>query len=210
MDTFTAIISVIVLIMSVVVHEVSHGYVALWFGDHTAEVAGRLTLNPIKHIDPIGSIIVPGILILTGAPFPFGWAKPVPYNERNLSNPRWGTLAVASAGIIANLVLAAIFGIIFRVGSAFGLGGNNGFVLIVSIIVLVNIGLAIFNLIPVPPLDGSKILFSLLPQSLRTVRNFLEQYGFFLVIVLVVVLWQYDFISPLISTLFHLATGVTL
>ena len=210
MDTVTGILSVVVLIMSVVAHEVSHGYMALFFGDHTAEMSGRLTLNPIKHIDPIGSIIVPGILLLTGAPFPFGWAKPVPYNERNLSNARWGTLAVASAGILTNLLIALVFGIVFRVGIAFGLGNNDGFVLLVSLIVLINIGLAIFNLIPVPPLDGSKILFSLLPQSLRYIRNFLEQYGFFLVLILVVVLWQYDFISPVIAFLFKAFTGAGL
>ena len=209
MDTVTSIFSVVILIMSVVVHEVSHGYMALFWGDRTAEVAGRLTLNPLKHIDPIGSILVPGILILSGSPFPFGWARPVPYNEHNLTNQRWGTLAVASAGILANFAIALVFGIVFRAGVFFGFA-NDGFVYIVSIIILVNIGLGFFNLIPVPPLDGSKILFSVLPQSLRPVRNMLERYGFVLVLILVVLLWQYDFISPLMRALYTLLTGVTI
>jgi Zn-dependent protease len=209
MDTVTSIFGILILIMSVVIHEVSHGYAALFFGDHTAEVAGRLTLNPLKHIDPIGSILVPGILILSGSPFPFGWARPVPYNERNLRNPRWGTLAVASAGILANFALAIVFGIVFRIAIATGFA-TDGFAYIVSIIILANIGLGFFNLIPVPPLDGSKILFSLLPPSLRPVRNALERYGFVLVFILVAVLWQYDFISPLIRFLFTLLTGVNI
>ena len=206
-DTLTSISSIIVLLMSVVVHEVSHGYAALAFGDHTAEVAGRLTLNPLKHIDPIGSILVPGILILSGAPFPFGWARPVPYNERNLSNQRWGTLFVASAGVIANFAIAIVFGIIFRLGVGSGIA-NEGFIYIVSIIILANIGLGIFNLMPVPPLDGSKILFSILPPQFRGVRNFLESYGLFLVLILMFFLWKYDFISPLIRFLYTTLTGV--
>ena len=180
---------------------------ALYWGDQTALQSGRLTLNPLAHIDLVGSIIVPGILILSGSPFPFGWAKPVPYVERNLTNQRWGTLFVAAAGVLANFAIAICFGILFRLGVIFGFA-NEAFVYIVSIIILINIGLGIFNLIPVPPLDGSKILFSLLPQKLRPVRNFLEQYGFFLVLILVIVMWQYDFISPLISWLYTLATGV--
>jgi Zn-dependent protease len=208
-DTITRLITVIILIMSVVVHEVSHGYAALWFKDRTAELAGRLTLNPLKHIDIIGSIIVPGILLISGSPFPFGWAKPVPYNENNLSDKRWGTLAVASAGIIANFLLAIVFGLVFRLGVGLGLA-NDGFVYIVSIIILTNIGLGFFNLIPVPPLDGSKILFALLPQKWLGVRKTLENNGFVLVLILVVILWRFDFISPLMSMLYTVLTGVRL
>ncbi len=208
-DPITFIVSAVILIFSVIIHEIAHGYAALWLGDRTAELSHRLTLNPIHHIDPIGSIIVPGILLLSGSPFPFGWARPVPYNENNLINKRWGTLAVASAGIIANLIIALIFGILFRIGFWFGFA-NEGFVYIVSVIILVNIGLAFFNLLPVPPLDGSKILFSILPQSLRNIREMLENNGFLLVFILVLVLWKYDFISPLMSGLYTILTGVRL
>jgi Zn-dependent protease len=207
--TLTTIISVIILIMSIVVHEVSHGYMALYFGDRTALSAGRLTLNPLYHIDLVGSILVPGILLLSGSPFPFGWAKPVPYNEANLTNLKWGSFAVACAGVGANFLLAIVFGIIFRAGVLLGFG-NEGFVYIVSLIILVNLGLGLFNLIPVPPLDGSKIVFSLLPARLRNVRTFLESYGFVLVFILVLILWQYDFLSPVLTFLFKVATGVTI
>ena len=149
--------------MSVVIHEVSHGFVALRFGDKTALYAGRLTLNPLKHLDMFGSIILPAFLVLTHSSFLFGWAKPVPYNPNNLTNRKWGTIAVASAGILANLFLAVFFGLILRFSLNSVVSAN--FIFIISSIVLVNLGLAIFNLVPIPPLDGSKILFSLLPSS---------------------------------------------
>ncbi len=208
-DPVTAIASAIILIFSVIIHEVAHGYAALWLGDRTAEAAGRLTLNPIKHIDLVGSIIVPGVLLISGSPFPFGWARPVPYNENNLTNKRWGTLAVASAGIIANLLMAIVFGLVFRAGYWFNFA-NDSFAYIVSVVILANIGLAFFNLLPVPPLDGSKILFSILPQKYRGIREMLEGNGFFLVFILVVILWKFDFISPLMSGLYTILTGVRL
>ncbi len=208
-DTITSIVGIIILISSVILHEIAHGYAALWFGDRTALLANRLTLNPLRHIDPIGSLLVPGILILSGSPFPFGWAKPVPYNENNLSDKRLGTLAVASAGILANFAIATVFGLLLRAGISFGLV-NQGFIYIVSIIVFANIGLGFFNLLPVPPLDGSKILFSILPQKYRNIREMLENNGFLLVFILVIVLWKYDFISPLMSGLYTILTGIQL
>src|SRR6185503_15684381 len=155
-----------ILIMSVVIHEVSHGFMAEYFGDRTARDAGRLTLNPIKHLDLFGSILLPALLIITKAGFLFGWAKPVPYNPNNLSNRKWGTVAVASAGILANLSIAIVFGTIIRFAYSNGFGGVP-FYEITSMIVVMNLALAVFNLVPFAPLDGSKIFFSFLPDSLH-------------------------------------------
>ena len=160
MDATNTVFYVVILIMSVVIHEVSHGFMAEYFGDNTARNAGRLTLNPIKHLDFFGSIILPAFLVLTHSPFLFGWAKPVPYNPNNLSDRKWGTIAVAGAGVLANFFIAIIFGIIIRV--SFGMALPDGFYFITSAIVIVNLALGIFNLVPIPPLDGSKILFSFL------------------------------------------------
>ncbi len=192
--------------MSVVIHEVSHGFVALRFGDKTALYAGRLTLNPLKHLDMFGSIILPVFLVLTHSSFLFGWAKPVPYNPLNLTNRKWGTVAVASAGILANLFISIFFGLILR----FSINSivSVDFVSIISSIVLVNLGLAIFNLVPIPPLDGSKILFSLLPSSFYGVISFIEQYS--LVLILIFVVFFADTLYPILSFLFQLITGLAI
>ncbi len=209
MQELQAVFSVAILIMSVVIHEVSHGYAALFFKDQTAKMAGRLTLNPIKHLDPVGSVLVPILLIVSHSPFPFGWARPVPVNERNLEGGKKALILVAAAGVLANLLVAVIFGILIRVMVVIGLE-NQAFIYISSIIVLINIGLAIFNLIPVPPLDGSKILLSLLPARMFSFIRFVESYALILVVLLVIVLWKFDFISPIIVFLFQLLTGVAL
>lgn len=192
--------------MSVVIHEVSHGFMAEYFGDKTARYAGRLTLNPIKHLDIFGSILLPAILVLTKAPFLLGWAKPVPYNPDNLSNQKWGTVAVAAAGVLSNIFIALVFGLLLRFTASYGL--PERFSEIVSLIVVMNLGLAIFNLVPIPPLDGSKILFSFLPRSFYPVINLLEQYSFIFVIIFIVyfanILW------PILSFSFQLITGFTL
>jgi len=191
--------------MSVVIHEISHGFIALRFGDKTALYAGRLTLNPLKHLDMFGSILLPALLIFTNSPFMFGWAKPVPYNPNNLINKKWGTIAVASAGVLANLFIALFFGLILRF--TINSGVSVDFVSIISSIVLINLGLAIFNLVPIPPLDGSKILFSLLPNSLYSVIAFLEQYS--LVLILVFIVFFVDYLYPVLTFLFTLFTGLT-
>ena len=192
--------------MSVVIHEVSHGFVALRFGDKTALYAGRLTLNPLKHLDMFGSIILPAFLVLTHSPFLFGWAKPVPYNPNNLTNRKWGTIAVAAAGVLANLFMAILFGLILRFSINSVVPTN--FVSIISSIVLINLGLAIFNLIPIPPLDGSKILFSLLPSSLFSVISFLEQYS--LVLIVIFIVFFADSLFPILAYLFQLITGLAI
>lgn len=186
--------------MSVVIHEVSHGYAAEILGDPTARLQGRLTLNPLKHLDPVGSIIVPLLTSLSG--FTFGWAKPVPYNPYNLRNQKWGELAVAAAGPLANIFLALVFGLLIRFAGA---TLSAAFVNIAAVIVVINLVLAIFNLIPVPPLDGSKILWAFLPERFRKIRESMERYSFLLVIIVVFAIWQ--FLSPVIAQLFSLITG---
>lgn len=200
-----SIFYVIILIMSVVIHEVAHGLVALWYGDQTAKVAGRLTLNPLKHLDPMGSILIPLVLVLTKAPFVIGWARPVPYNENNLHDKKKGTIAVASAGIIANFILALVFGIIIRIGIHFGFMTESLF-FITSTIVFTNIVLGIFNLIPIPPLDGSKIVFALLPVKYKWLEATLEKYALFVLLAFVFFVW--NLLSPIIFFLFSFITGV--
>ncbi len=204
---------VIVLIMSVVIHEFAHGYTAYRLGDNTARDMGRLTLNPIKHLDPFGSVILPLLLIISNAGFVIGWAKPVPYNPNNLRDLRKGTFLVSVSGIIANLLIALLFGLLIRFAPSLGLPlyidsiqTLHPFYKISTIIVFTNLVLAIFNLIPIPPLDGSKILFSALPPKYRYIENFLEQYGFLLLIVFIVFIWGR--LSPIIYLLFSLITGL--
>lgn len=189
--------------MSIVIHEVSHGFMAEYFGDDTARNAGRLTLNPIPHLDMFGSILLPAILVLSHSPFLFGWAKPVPYNPNNLSNKKWGTIAVASAGVLANLLIAIIFGIIIRLSSGIALQSN--FYFITSVIVIVNLALAIFNLVPIPPLDGSKILFSFLPERAFSFILAYERYS--LILLLVFIVFFSDYLAPILGYLFHLFTN---
>ncbi len=198
-----AIISVIVLIFSVILHETAHGYAAEALGDPTARLAGRLTLNPLVHIDPIGSVILPVLFALTGSPVIFGWAKPVPFNPQNITGTKWkeryGGALVAAAGPAVNILLAIIFGLLIRFG-----GFNAELLGFFFTIVVVNCALAIFNLIPIPPLDGHHILASLLPSSLREKYLALYRYSFVLVFIVAFVLWQ--FVSPLV---FILARGIT-
>ncbi|MBP6883634.1 MAG: site-2 protease family protein [Candidatus Pacebacteria bacterium] len=208
MSAIDTIFYLLILLMSVVIHEVAHGFMAEQFGDDTARDAGRLTLNPIKHIDPFGSIILPALLFFstaaTGHPFVFGWAKPVPYNPNNLSNRKWGTIAVAAAGVLANIFIAVIFGILIRLSVGYPV--SDSFYFVTSTIVLVNLALAIFNLVPIPPLDGSKILFSLLPASWYEVMDFIERYGF--VLLLVFIFYFSDILYPILAYSFSLVTGL--
>ena len=174
------IFSIAILIMSVVIHEVSHGYIAYILGDATAKYSGRLTLNPFKHLDPVGSVLVPVITSLAG--FPFGWARPVPYNPYNLKAGKWGPALVALAGPASNLLLAVIFGLVLRF---FGVGLGAGAAQALVTILFVNISLGIFNLLPVAPLDGSKLLFALLPYHLHYIEEFMVRNQFYLVLILI-------------------------
>ena len=198
------IFSIAILIMSVVAHEVAHGYAAYMLGDKTAQYAGRLTLNPIKHLDPVGSFLVPLISYTFGGLI-FGWAKPVPYNPYNLPPKRWAEAFVASAGIFANLIIALVFGLILRFG--IGVFLPETFVQLTVTLVAINLILAVFNAVPIPPLDGSKILFSVLPPF-HKIRIFLEQYGLIMVLFFIFFLWR--FIIPIVGFLFALITGITI
>lgn len=173
------IFSLIVLLFSVIIHEVAHGSVALYMGDPTAKYAKRLTLNPLKHLDPFGSVFLPLLMMLVtfGKGPVFGWAKPVPVNPYNFKDKKWGELKVSLAGPGANLIIGLVFGLAIR----FIILPESFFVFF-SIISIYNFLLAIFNLVPIPPLDGSHILFSLLPDKYANIKTFLQQYGLFILI----------------------------
>ena len=160
------LLSLVVLILSVIVHEVAHGYAANSLGDPTARLAGRLTLNPLPHIDLMGSIVLPALLVFTNSPLLFGWAKPVPYNPYNLKNQRWGEAFVAVAGSATNLLLAVMFGLLVRFSPLLGLDATT--ISLAATIAFVNLFLGLFNLIPFPPLDGFTALRSALPWHLAS------------------------------------------
>ncbi len=203
MQAIDVIFYIAILIMSVVIHEVSHGFMALHFGDKTALHAGRLTLNPLKHLDLFGSVILPALLYITSG-FAFGWAKPVPYNPDNLRSRRWGTFFVASAGVLANFLIAVIFGLVLRF--TLPLYMPEGFYFIVSTIVLVNLALGIFNLVPIPPLDGSKILFALLPWQAQRYFDQIQRYS--LVFLLIFIMFFSQHLIPILSSIYSLITGI--
>ena len=206
---------IVPLLFSVTVHEVAHGYIALRMGDHTAQKAGRLTLNPIKHLDFVGSLILPLILKLTGSPIIFGYAKPVPVNFSNLRNVRKSTIYVASAGVLVNFILAFLSGIFFRILTNYKMLWQtsiiNPFIMdLYSMLfysVVINLVLAIFNLIPIPPLDGSKILAMCLPTSLRIQFARLERFGMIIIIFLLLTNLLDKLLSFFLTPMFSILLG---
>lgn len=197
----------LVFIFSVMIHEVSHGLAAYRLGDNTAKDMGRLTLNPLKHLDPIGSVFLPLILFFTNSPVLFGWAKPVPYNPDNLRDPKTGAALIGLAGPLSNIAIAIIFGILLRLIVNFSdlTGPITPAVLFLNIIVFINIILAIFNLVPIPPLDGSKVLFAILPYRYYGVQRFLETYG--TAILLFFIFFGFGLIIPIIRNFYNLIVG---
>ena len=197
-----------VLILSIVIHEIAHGAMAYHLGDPTAKYAGRLTLNPLKHLDPIGSFLVPIILIITTG-MGIGWAKPVPINPYNFRDQKWGNLKVAFAGPAANLLIAIAFGLIIRLLFFFNLYISQ-FIKALSIIVFINLLLAIFNLIPIPPLDGSHILFTFLSPRMIKTKIFLEQFGFIILLFLFFFSpWFWMILNNIIELIFKLLVGTS-
>jgi Zn-dependent protease len=195
-DLATTIFSLTVLIISIVIHEVAHGYAAHALGDPTARLAGRLTLNPLKHIDPVGSVLIPGLLVLSHTNIMFGWAKPVPYNPYNLRNQRWGEAIVGAAGVATNLLLAIVFALLTRYAVA---AGMPVFASAAATISFVNLFLGLFNLLPIPPIDGYTVLRGLLPYryslGLRRFEDRLQQGGLF-TLVLILFLFSQFFAGP--------------
>lgn len=214
MTGLDTIFSIAILIMSVVIHEVSHAYFAYKLGDPTAKLQGRITLNPLKHLELFGSFIVPLVTSLAGATF--GWAKPVPINPYNFKKPRRDELIVSLVGPASNLVVALIFALLFRGLMSWSVVGMEGastglvegfvaFAFLINQIIFVNIALAVFNLLPIPPLDGSSILFALIPRHMIHLREQLTRYSMIFVVIFIVFLWQY--FAPVIPWLYGIFVG---
>jgi Zn-dependent protease len=209
MFDITLIFELIVLVFSVMIHEIAHGSVANSLGDPTAKNEGRLTLNPLKHIDIFGSIVVPLLLLISsafsgGAGIIFGWAKPVPVNPLRFRDQKWGSLKVAIAGPASNFAVAIIFGLIIRF-MPFPVAPT--FIQFLSIIVIYNLSLGIFNLIPIPPLDGSHILLNIFPIRSRKIMMFLQQYGF-LILIFFIFSGGLSFLNVVLQWFFTLFTGI--
>ncbi len=197
----------LILIASIIVHEVAHGLMAEREGDPTARLLGRITLNPLKHIDWLGSVILPLALILTNAGFVVGWAKPVPYDANNLREGRVSEAKVSVAGIIVNLLVAIVFGLLIRVMIATGYT-SVAVIEVASIIVFINIILALFNSIPLAPLDGFHFLSCVLPWRAQPFMQKLEEFSLPLLILFILFGWK--LVVPFAFTLYSLLTGIAL
>jgi Zn-dependent protease len=202
-----SIFSLIILVLSIVVHEVAHGYSAYLFGDNTARYAGRLTFNPIKHVDPFGSIILPFLMSLIPGGVILGWAKPVPINPYNFTRRRLGEFMTAFAGPLSNIAIATVFIILIRLSGQLGMSAE--FVQLSFVIVMINSVLALFNLIPIPPMDGYRILSVFLPGDMvEKFEYFAQRFGMLLVLFFVFFLWNPVYLVLL--DLLEILTGVNI
>lgn len=195
------VFQVIILILSAVIHEYMHGFMAYRLGDNTAKNAGRLTLNPLAHLEWFGSFFLPLIMIISGMSFVFGWAKPVPYNPYNLRDRKWGDAKVALAGPLANLAVAVFFGLLLRVLPIISVTFSG----LIGLIVYINLVLMVFNLLPIPSLDGSKILAAFLPPASRERYLGSERTGFILIILFVMLAGS--LLTPVVNFLFRVIVG---
>jgi Zn-dependent protease len=201
----------IILLFSVIIHELSHGYVAYSLGDPTAKYSGRLTLNPLKHLDVFGSIILPGLLLLaSGGQGPiFGWAKPVPVNPYNFKDQKWGDVKVAFSGPASNIALALVFGLFLRFMPSDIFAAAPGMSMMFYYVVQINIMLAVFNLLPIPPLDGSWILFKILPntKNIEKIKIFFQQYGL-MILIFLLFFGGLSGLGSIINYIIYLITGI--
>ena len=197
-------IQILVVLFSIVLHEVSHGFMALHLGDRTAKDLGRLTLNPIKHLDLVGSIILPLLTFFAGG-FIFGYAKPVPYNPYNLRDRKYGPAKVAMAGPLTNISLAVLFGLVLRFLPSTGWPVSVQSVELLQFIVLINLVLAIFNLVPIPPLDGHWLVLTFVPDRYYQFKMAYARSGWLVFILFL--LFGFTLILPIVSWLFRLITG---
>lgn len=224
MQGLNLVFTIAILILSVIAHEVSHGFSAYLMGDNTAKKAGRLSMNPFKHLDMTGSFFVPLMLVIMRSPFVFGWAKPVPYNPYNLKNQKWGPSLVAISGPLSNFIIAGVFAVIalflpidssskteislsaIKGSAIFEAGYAPALLFFSSTVIWINVFLGVFNLVPIPPLDGSKILFSILPYKFNNTQIFLEKYGFF--ILLFFLFYFSQFLLPVVFFVFRIFLGM--
>jgi len=205
----TVAIYALPVLFAITLHEAAHGYVARYFGDMTAHAQGRISLNPIRHIDPVGTIAVPALILFASSlagthGFLFGWAKPVPVNFGNLNHPKRDMLWVAAAGPAANIAMAFFWMLIYRLSSPDGALASDGMLLMSRAGVLVNVVLMVLNLLPIPPLDGGRIAISLLPHSLAAGYARLEPYGFMIILLLLASNVLDRLMSPMISLVLRL------
>ena len=196
-------IALVILVFSIILHETAHGFVAYLNGDPTARDAGRLTLNPLPHLDPFGSVFLPVLLVLTHSPLLFGWAKPVPFNPRNFRNRKIGIFTVGVAGPLTNMALAFVFSLALRAQ-----GTENVLFPVWFYGTSVNVFLALFNLVPIPPLDGSRAVSVFLPRALKKGYDSLERWGFVIVLVLLYAGWLNRILGPAYVWVMTRLTGI--